>query len=125
MKYFNSSDYELCYNKASLNSAISAAERIITDICKNVNNLEYYISEMENNAHDKNGTRVDEDYRDFQQLLGSNSLIGLLQDVSDDLDDLKQDMSQYESKVSENKERRRREEERKAAQSSRLQSFKF
>lgn len=125
MKYFNASDYELCYNKSSLNHAISIAERIISDLCKNINNLEYYISEMENNAHDKNGTRVDEDYRDYQRLLGPSSLTGLLRDVSKDLDELKNDMSQYENKVNENKERRRQEEERKAREASSLQSFKF
>lgn len=125
MKYFSSNDYDLCYNKSSLNNAINSAEKIITDICKNVNNLECYISEMENNAHDKCGTRVDEDYRDYQQLLGPNSLVGLLEDISKDLDELKQNMSQYERKVNENQERRRREEERRAAEAKRLQSFKF
>lgn len=125
MKYFNSNDYDLCYNSSSLNNAISLAERIVADLCKNVTNLEYHISEMESAAHDKIGTRVDEDYKDFERLLGPSSLTGLLQDISNELDELKQDMNQYERKVNENKERRRQEEERKARESSRLKSFRY
>ena len=49
-------------------------------------------------------------YKDFEEILGYNSVTGLLQELSYEMDDLKSDMRSYERIVAENQERRRREE---------------
>lgn len=118
MKYFGNNDYELRYNRSAVNSTINNAEAKIAELCKNIDNLEYYLSELETNAHDKPGTNVDEDYKDFEKLLGYEALTGLLKEVSDHLDALKNDMSNYERSVQNNIERRRREEEARRRQNS-------
>ena len=110
MKYFRSTDYDLCYNKSAANYTISSIERLISEACRNIDNLEYYLQELEKNAHDKQGTTVDEDCKDFEEILGYNSVTGLLQELSYEMDDLKSDMRSYERIVAENQERRRREE---------------
>ncbi len=122
MKFFNGDDYEVRYNKGPLLAAINEAEQIVRELCGNINGLVDSITELELNAHDKEGTRVDENYKDYQELLGDSSLPGLLDKVSKHLDELKEEMDSYEKCVERNQERRRRQEEERRR---RLSSFRF
>lgn len=116
MGYFSSSDYELCYNKTSVDSSISRIYDLLDKVERYRLHMIDDVSSLERNAHDVVGTSVDEDYKDFEYILNEDGiqLFGL--ELKSFLRDLQYQMRDYEKQTSENyrrreEERRRREEE--------------
>ena len=74
MGYFSSSDYELCYNKSSVDSSISRIYDLLDKVERYRLHMIDDVSSLERNAHDVVGTSVDEDYKDFEYILNEDGI---------------------------------------------------
>ena len=129
MKYFNSNDYEISYDTYKVKRYLSEGDQVLEDLAKNLNNLVMYVSNLEAIAHDKQGTRVDEDYKDFEAILGDDGLKSFVGSMETVFESIRNAMNEYERVVRTNQirreeERRREEEERKRAEEAKFQSFR-
>ena len=116
MGYFSNSDYELCYNKSSVDSSISRIYDLLDKVERYRLHMIDDVSSLERNAHDVVGTSVDEDYKDFEYILNEDGIQLFELELKSFLRDLQYQMRDYEKQTSENyrrreEERRRREEE--------------
>ncbi len=116
MGYFSNSDYELCYNKTSVDSSISRIYDLLDKVERYRLHMIDDVSSLERNAHDVVGTSVDEDYKDFEYILNEDGIQLFELELKSFLRDLQYQMRDYEKQTSENyrrreEERRRREEE--------------
>jgi hypothetical protein len=119
MDYFSSNDYELCYNKSSVDSSISRVYDLLDKIERYRLHMIDDVSSLEKNAHDVIGTSVDEDYKDFEYVLNEDGLQLFEMELKNFLRDLQGQMRDYERQTADNKRRREEEERRKREEEER------
>lgn len=123
MKYFSDDDYEISYDTYKVKRYISEGEQVLEDIAKNLNNLVEYVESLEKVAHDKQGTRVDEDYKDLEIILGDDGLKVFVGNMEIVFETIKSAMREYERVVQDNQKRREEEERKAREEAEKLHSF--